>query len=87
MQLTPGGGQLPAQLESQRQSSGLSIARDLVEKMGGVMRIRSPRVADAPVGHWGTYVEIWLPTGKAKVGKAGDGETMLAGSSSGQVCV
>lgn len=83
VQLTP-GAQLPAELESQRQSSGLSIARDLVEKLGGVMRIRSPRVADAPVGHWGTHVEIWLPTGEAEVGR---GETVLAGSSSDQICV
>ncbi|GAQ84014.1 hypothetical protein KFL_001730080 [Klebsormidium nitens] len=86
VQLTSGGGQLPAQLESQRQSSGLSIARDLVEIMGGVMRIRSPRVADAPVGHWGTNVEIWLPTGKEKEGETGEGDPVLAGSSSGQVC-
>jgi hypothetical protein len=89
VQLAPGktSDPLPAQLETQRQSSGLSIARDLVERNGGVMRIRSPRVADAPPGHWGTRVEIWLPTAQAKEGQGGDGGTVLACKTTGQVLV
>eukprot|EP00850_Spirogloea_muscicola_P004715 SM000020S06065 [mRNA] locus=s20:810243:814519:- [translate_table: standard] len=41
--------------------NGLSIARNTVEVLGGVMRVQSPHLLDAPAGFGGTRVEIWLP--------------------------
>lgn len=41
--------------------AGLTVAREILESYGCVVRIISPRNADAVLGVGGTRVEIWLP--------------------------
>ncbi|KAI4340683.1 hypothetical protein MLD38_025493 [Melastoma candidum] len=42
--------------------AGLSVARDILESYGGVVRVISPRRPDAALGSGGTRVELWLPS-------------------------
>ncbi|ONI30353.1 hypothetical protein PRUPE_1G246300 [Prunus persica] len=41
--------------------AGLTVAREILESYGCVVRVISPRTADAPLGAGGTRVELWLP--------------------------
>ncbi|KAK7359027.1 hypothetical protein VNO77_00971 [Canavalia gladiata] len=42
--------------------AGLTVAREILESYGCVVRIVSPRIKDAPLGAGGTRVELWLPS-------------------------
>ncbi|KAI9116998.1 hypothetical protein K1719_011997 [Acacia pycnantha] len=42
--------------------AGLSVAREILESYGCVVRVVSPRIRDAPLGAGGTRVELWLPS-------------------------
>ncbi|KAD7116459.1 hypothetical protein E3N88_03727 [Mikania micrantha] len=42
--------------------AGLTVAREILESYGCVLRVISPRVIEAPRGAGGTRVEIWLPS-------------------------
>lgn len=46
--------------------AGLTIAREILESYGCVVRIISPRTKDAPLGAGGTRLELWLPMAVAK---------------------
>ncbi|KAK7318665.1 hypothetical protein RJT34_03370 [Clitoria ternatea] len=46
--------------------AGLSVAREILESYGCVVRIVSPRIKDAPLGAGGTRVELWLPSSIVK---------------------
>lgn len=39
----------------------LTIAQDIIEQWGGVLRITSPFLPKAPSGIGGTHLEVWLP--------------------------
>lgn len=41
--------------------AGLTVAREILESYGCVVRVISPRTKDAALGAGGTRVEIWLP--------------------------
>ncbi|XP_050894469.1 chloroplast sensor kinase, chloroplastic isoform X2 [Lathyrus oleraceus] len=41
--------------------AGLTIAREILESYGCVVRIISPRTKDGPLGAGGTRAELWLP--------------------------
>ena len=38
-----------------------TVARDILEQYGGVLRITSPYLPNAPRGMGGTRLEVWLP--------------------------
>ncbi|PWA64602.1 chloroplast sensor kinase [Artemisia annua] len=42
--------------------AGLTVAREILESYGCVVRVISPRCMEAPLGAGGTRVEIWLPS-------------------------
>lgn len=42
--------------------AGLTVAREILESYGCVVRALSPRNTDAVVGAGGTRLEIWLPS-------------------------
>ncbi|CAN0929338.1 Chloroplast sensor kinase, chloroplastic [Linum grandiflorum] len=42
--------------------AGLTVAREILESYGCVVRVISPRSMDAAVGSGGTRVELWLPS-------------------------
>lgn len=42
--------------------AGLTVAREILESYGCVLRVISPRNTDAALGSGGTRVEIWLPS-------------------------
>lgn len=42
--------------------AGLTVAREILENYGCVLRVISPRVIEAARGAGGTRVEIWLPS-------------------------
>ncbi|KAJ4961329.1 hypothetical protein NE237_021239 [Protea cynaroides] len=42
--------------------AGLTVAREILENYGCVVRIMSPRTPDAAVGAGGTRIELWLPS-------------------------
>lgn len=42
--------------------AGLTVAREILEGYGCVVRVISPRSTDAVLGVRGTRVEIWLPS-------------------------
>ncbi|XP_068666254.1 chloroplast sensor kinase, chloroplastic isoform X2 [Aristolochia californica] len=42
--------------------AGLTIAREILESYGCVVRVISPRSTDAALGSSGTRVELWLPS-------------------------
>lgn len=46
--------------------AGLTVAREILESYGCVVRVISPRTKDAPLGAGGTRVELWLPSAIAK---------------------
>ncbi|GMH01560.1 hypothetical protein Nepgr_003399 [Nepenthes gracilis] len=41
--------------------AGLTIAREILESYGCVVRVISPRTMDAALGAGGTHIEVWLP--------------------------
>lgn len=45
--------------------AGLTVAREILESYGCVVRVISPRRTDAAVGAGGTHVELWLPSSMA----------------------
>lgn len=45
--------------------AGLTVAREILESYGCVVRLISPRNRDAPLGAGGTRVELWLPSSVA----------------------
>ncbi|KAG5520775.1 hypothetical protein RHGRI_033375 [Rhododendron griersonianum] len=45
--------------------AGLTVAREILESYGCVVRVISPRRTDAAVGVGGTRVELWLPSSMA----------------------
>ncbi|KAJ1405336.1 Histidine kinase/HSP90-like ATPase superfamily [Sesbania bispinosa] len=46
--------------------AGMTIAREILESYGCVVRIISPRTKDAPLGAGGTRLELWLPSAVVK---------------------
>ncbi|GAB4829254.1 hypothetical protein Ancab_018920 [Ancistrocladus abbreviatus] len=42
--------------------AGLTVAREILENYGCVVRVISPRTMDAALGAGGTRVEVWLPS-------------------------
>ncbi|KAK4786394.1 hypothetical protein SAY86_003083 [Trapa natans] len=42
--------------------AGLTVAREILESYGCVLRVISPRIPDAALGTGGTRVELWLPS-------------------------
>ena len=42
--------------------AGLTVAREILESYGCVIRVISPRSTDAAIGVGGTRVELWLPS-------------------------
>ncbi|CAN1295466.1 Chloroplast sensor kinase, chloroplastic [Linum perenne] len=42
--------------------AGLTVAREILESYGCVVRVISPRSMDAAVGSGGTRIELWLPS-------------------------
>ncbi|XP_015581406.1 chloroplast sensor kinase, chloroplastic [Ricinus communis] len=42
--------------------AGLTVAREILESYGCVVRIISPRITDAALGTGGTQIELWLPS-------------------------
>lgn len=42
--------------------AGLTVAREILESYGCVVRVISPRNTDAVFGVGGTRLEIWLPS-------------------------
>ncbi|XP_077250538.1 chloroplast sensor kinase [Tasmannia lanceolata] len=42
--------------------AGLTIAREILESYGCVVRVISPRSSDAALGTGGTRIELWLPS-------------------------
>ncbi|KAM1641766.1 hypothetical protein ACFX13_011831 [Malus domestica] len=42
--------------------AGLTVAREILESYGCVVRVISPRITDAELGAGGTRVELWLPS-------------------------
>lgn len=42
--------------------AGLTVAREILENYGCVIRVMSPRNTDAALGAGGTRVELWLPS-------------------------
>lgn len=42
--------------------AGLSVAREILESYGCVVRVISPRNTGAALGAGGTRVELWLPS-------------------------
>lgn len=45
--------------------AGLTVAREILESYGCVVRVISPRRTDAVVGAGGTRIELWLPCSSA----------------------
>ncbi|XP_042379162.1 chloroplast sensor kinase, chloroplastic-like isoform X2 [Zingiber officinale] len=41
--------------------AGLTIAREILENYGCIVRVNSPRIPDAPFSTGGTRIEIWFP--------------------------
>eukprot|EP01018_Ginkgo_biloba_P025182 Gb_40603 [translate_table: standard] len=41
--------------------AGISIAREILEHYGSVLRMLSPFLPNALIGAGGTHIEIWLP--------------------------
>lgn len=46
--------------------AGMTIAREILESYGCVVRVISPRIREAPLGTGGTRVELWLPSASVK---------------------
>lgn len=41
--------------------AGLTVAREILESYGCVVRVISPRTSDVGIGAGGTRIELWLP--------------------------
>lgn len=41
--------------------AGLTVAREILESYGCVIRVISPRKSNLAIGHGGTRIELWLP--------------------------
>ncbi|KAG2253365.1 hypothetical protein Bca52824_083501 [Brassica carinata] len=52
--------------------AGLTVAREILESYGCVIRVISPRIPDAAIAGGGTRVEIWIPTFTAAVPEANE---------------
>ncbi|CAH2066008.1 unnamed protein product [Thlaspi arvense] len=52
--------------------AGLTVAREILESYGCVIRVISPRIPDAAVGAGGTRVELWFPPFTATVSEANE---------------
>ncbi|AAG28912.1 F12A21.3 [Arabidopsis thaliana] len=52
--------------------AGLTVAREILESYGCVIRVISPRSSDAALGAGGTRVELWLPAFPAAVSEANE---------------
>ncbi|KAL1207356.1 Chloroplast sensor kinase [Cardamine amara subsp. amara] len=52
--------------------AGLTVAREILESYGCVIRVISPRSSDAALGAGGTRVELWLPPFTAAVSEANE---------------
>ncbi|CAH8257414.1 unnamed protein product [Arabidopsis lyrata] len=52
--------------------AGLTVAREILESYGCVIRVISPRSSDAALGAGGTRVELWLPPFPAAVSEANE---------------
>ncbi|KAJ4884189.1 hypothetical protein Rs2_34282 [Raphanus sativus] len=52
--------------------AGLTVAREILESYGCVIRVISPRIHDAAIGAGGTRVELWLPTFTAAVSEGNE---------------
>lgn len=53
--------------------AGLTVAREILESYGCVIRVISPRSSDAALGAGGTRVELWLPPFPTAVSEANEG--------------
>lgn len=42
--------------------AGLTVAREILESYGCVVRVISPRTPEAALGSGGTRIELWLPS-------------------------
>lgn len=47
--------------------AGLTVAREILENCGCVLRVISPRRPDAVIGTGGSRIEIWLPTFQTEI--------------------
>ena len=47
--------------------AGLTVAREILENYGCVLRVISPRRPDAVIGTGGSRIEIWLPSFQIEV--------------------
>lgn len=41
--------------------AGLTVAREILESYGCVVRVISPRTSNLAIGNGGTRIELWLP--------------------------
>lgn len=41
--------------------AGLTVAREILESYGCVVRVFSPRTSNLAIGNGGTRIELWLP--------------------------
>ncbi|KAL6854378.1 hypothetical protein ACP4OV_019281 [Aristida adscensionis] len=48
--------------------AGLTVAREILENYGCVLRVISPRRSDAVIGTGGSRIEIWLPSFQTELG-------------------
>jgi C4-dicarboxylate-specific signal transduction histidine kinase len=53
--------------------AGLTVARDILENYGCVLRVISPRRPDAIIGTGGSRIEIWLPTSQTELSEITEG--------------
>lgn len=54
--------------------AGLTVAREILESYGCVIRVISPRTLDASLGVGGTRIELWLPTFSNSLEVGGPGQ-------------
>uniref|UniRef100_A0A0D3HTI0 Histidine kinase domain-containing protein n=1 Tax=Oryza barthii TaxID=65489 RepID=A0A0D3HTI0_9ORYZ len=54
-------------------ADGLTVAREILENYGCVLRVISPRRPDAIIGTGGSCIEIWLPTSQTELSEITEG--------------
>uniref|UniRef100_A0A0E0MLJ7 Histidine kinase domain-containing protein n=1 Tax=Oryza punctata TaxID=4537 RepID=A0A0E0MLJ7_ORYPU len=54
-------------------ADGLTVAREILENYGCVLRVISPRRPDAVIGTGGSRIEIWLPTSQTELSEITEG--------------
>ncbi|EAZ20217.1 hypothetical protein OsJ_35821 [Oryza sativa Japonica Group] len=54
-------------------ADGLTVAREILENYGCVLRVISPRRPDAIIGTGGSRIEIWLPTSQTELSEITEG--------------